>query len=151
MSFEIEVQYATESGDLPDTRKIKKWTICALNSDVKQAEITIRIVDEEEGSRLNEKWRSASGPTNVLSFPYNEDIKNRESIQGDLVLCAPVINHEAKEQKKSPDAHWAHMIIHGTLHLQGYDHIQENDANVMETLETEILHKLHFPDPYHSP
>lgn len=150
MSIEIEIQYATESRNLPDTKKIKKWVKSSLNNKIKQAEITIRIVDEEEGTRLNEQWRSASGPTNVLSFPYNEDNKNPETMQGDLVLCAPVIFREAKQQNKSPDAHWAHMIIHGILHLQGFDHIQENDAVEMESLETDILNKLHFPDPYHS-
>lgn len=150
MSIDIEVQYATESKDLPDTKKIKQWAKCSLNNEVKQAELTIRIVGEEEGIRLNEKWRGACGPTNVLSFPYNEDIKNRKTIQGDVVLCAPVIIREAKQQNKSLDAHWAHMVIHGTLHLQGYDHVQENDANEMESLETDILNKLHFPDPYHS-
>lgn len=151
MSIEIVVQYATESSNLPDTKKIKQWVKCSLNNGVKQAEITIRVVDEEEGARLNEEWRGASGPTNVLSFPYNEDIKNCDTIQGDIVLCSPVIIREAKQQNKSPEAHWAHMVIHGTLHLQGYDHLQENDANEMESLETDILKKLHFSDPYHSP
>lgn len=150
MSIDIEVQYATESRSLPDTKKIKNWVKSSLNNEVKRAEITIRIVDEDEGARLNEKWRSVSGPTNVLSFPYNEDIKNLETVQGDVILCAPVIFREAKQQDKPVDAHWAHMVIHGTLHLQGYDHIQEDDANKMESLETDILNKLHFPDPYHS-
>jgi len=148
MSIKIEIQYATEINDLPEEGLIKKWVNSSLNGYIENAELTIRIVDNAEGAQLNEKWRNAQGPTNVLSFPYSDLNETTKSIQGDIVICAPVILREAAEQKKSVDAHWAHIIVHGILHLQGYDHNNENDANEMESLETSILGKLKIPDPY---
>ena len=148
MSIKIEIQYATEINDLPEEGLIKKWVNSSLNGYIENAELTIRIVDKAEGAQLNEKWRNAQGPTNVLSFPYSELNETTKSIQGDIVICAPVILREAAEQKKSVDAHWAHIIVHGILHLLGYDHDNENDANEMESLETSILGKLKIPDPY---
>ncbi len=148
MSIKIEIQYATEINDLPEEGLIKKWVNSSLNGYIENAELTIRIVDKAEGAQLNEKWRNAQGPTNVLSFPYSELNETTKSIQGDIVICAPVILREAAEQKKSVDAHWAHIIVHGILHLLGYDHDNENDANEMESLETSILGKLKISDPY---
>lgn len=148
MSIEIDIQYATDINNLPKEDLIKEWVISSLNGYIEDAELTIRIVDEAEGTQLNEKWRNAQGPTNVLSFPYNELNETTQNIQGDIVVCAPVIMREAAEQRKSVDAHWAHMIVHGILHLLGYDHINENDAKEMESLETTILRGLDFPDPY---
>jgi len=148
MSIKIEIQYATEINDLPEEGLIKKWVNFSLNGYIENAELTIRIVDKAEGAQLNEKWRNAQGPTNVLSFPYSDLNETTKSIQGDIVICAPVILREAAEQKKSVDAHWAHIIVHGILHLLGYDHDNENDANEMESLETSILGKLKIPDPY---
>jgi len=148
MSIKIEIQYATEINDLPEEGLIKKWVNSSLNGYIENAELTIRIVDKAEGAQLNEKWRNAQGPTNVLSFPYSDLNETTKSIQGDIVICAPVILREAAEQKKSVDAHWAHIIVHGILHLLGYDHDNENDANKMESLETSILGKLKIPDPY---
>ncbi len=148
MSIKIEIQYATEINDLPEEGLIKKWVNSSLNGYIENAELTIRIVDKAEGAQLNEKWRNAQGPTNVLSFPYSDLNETTKSIQGDIVICAPVILREAAEQKKSVDAHWAHIIVHGILHLLGYDHDNENDANEMESLETSILGKLKIPDPY---
>lgn len=148
MSIKIEIQYATEINDLPEEGLIKKWVNSSLNGYIENAELTIRIVDKAEGAQLNEKWRNAQGPTNVLSFLYSDLNETTKSIQGDIVICAPVILREAAEQKKSVDAHWAHIIVHGILHLLGYDHDNENDANEMESLETSILGKLKIPDPY---
>ena len=148
MSIKIEIQYATEINDLPEEGLIKKWVNSSLNGYIENAELTIRIVDKAEGAQLNEKWRNAQGPTNVLSFPYSDLNETTKSIQGDIVICAPVILREAAEQKKSVDAHWAHIIVHGILHLLGYDHDNENDANEMESLETSILGKLKISDPY---
>ncbi len=148
MSIKIEIQYATEINDLPEEGLIKKWVNSSLNGYIENAELTIRIVDKAEGAQLNEKWRNAQGPTNVLSFPYSDLNETTKSIQGDIVICAPVILREAAEQKKSVEAHWAHIIVHGILHLLGYDHDNENDANEMESLETSILGKLKISDPY---
>jgi probable rRNA maturation factor len=151
MSIEINIQYASNINNLPKEELIKKWVDSSLNGYIEDAELTIRIVDETEGTQLNEKWRNAQGPTNVLSFPYSELSElneNTQNIQGDIVVCAPVIMREAAEQRKSVDAHWAHMIVHGILHLLGYDHNNENDAKEMESLEATILRKLDFPDPY---
>ena len=148
MSIKIEIQYATEINDLPEEGLIKKWVNSSLNGYIENAELTIRIVDKAEGAQLNEKWRNAQGPTNVLSFPYSDLNETTKSIQGDIVICAPLILREAAEQKKSIDAHWAHIIVHGILHLLRYDHDNENDANEMESLETSILGKLKISDPY---
>jgi len=148
MSINIEIQYATEINDLPEEGLIKKWVNSSLNGYIENAELTIRIVDKAEGAQLNEKWRNAQGPTNVLSFLYSDLNETTKSIQGDIVICAPLILREAAEQKKSVDAHWAHIIVHGILHLLGYDHDNENDANEMESLETSILGKLKISDPY---
>lgn len=148
MSIKIEIQYATEINDLPEEGLIKKWVNSSLNGYIENAELTIRIVDKAEGAQLNEKWRNAQGPTNVLSFLYSDLNETTKSIQGDIVICAPLILREAAEQKKSVDAHWAHIIVHGILHLLGYDHDNENDANEMESLETSILGKLKISDPY---
>ena len=148
MSINIEIQYATEINDLPEEGLIKKWVNSSLNGYIENAELTIRIVDKAEGAQLNEKWRNAQGPTNVLSFLYSDLNETTKSIQGDIVICAPLILREAAEQKKSIDAHWAHIIVHGILHLLGYDHDNENDANEMESLETSILGKLKISDPY---
>lgn len=106
-------------------------------------EVTVRIVGAAESRALNRRYRGKDRPTNVLSFPYGEP-----GVLGDLVVCAPVVNREAREQGKSPAAHWAHMVVHGVLHLRGFDHIRAPDAKVMETRERAILARLSFPDPY---
>ena len=121
--------------------KVARWIRAALAAP---AEITVRIVDEEEGRNLNHDWRGKPGPTNVLTFPYQE----RPSIQADLVLCAPVVEREAREQGRSLEAHYAHLLVHGTLHAQGLDHESDADATAMEARETAILAALGFADPY---
>ncbi len=104
-----------------------------------------------EGRHLNRQWRSKDKPTNVLSFPLEDALAaavDASAPLGDIVICAPVIRREAKEQSKAADAHWAHMVVHGTLHLLGYDHEVDRDATVMERLEVRLLAGLGFPDPY---
>ena len=120
---------------------VKKWIRHALQSD---AEITVRIVDAEEGQTLNREYRKKDYATNVLTFDYTQE----PIVSADLVLCAPVVAAEAKEQKKTLQAHYAHLIVHGTLHAQGWDHDLDEDAQVMELRETEIMARLGFKNPY---
>ena len=120
---------------------VKKWIRHALQSD---AEITVRIVDAEEGQTLNREYRKKDYATNVLTFDYTQE----PVVSADLVLCAPVVAAEAKEQKKTLRAHYAHLIVHGTLHAQGWDHDLDEDAQVMELRETEIMARLGFKNPY---
>jgi probable rRNA maturation factor len=121
--------------------RVKKWIRHALQLD---AEITVRIVDTEEGQTLNRDYRKKDYATNVLTFDYTQE----PVVSADLVLCAPVVAQEAKEQKKTLEAHYAHLIVHGTLHAQGWDHELDEDAQVMELRETEIMARLGFKNPY---
>jgi probable rRNA maturation factor len=113
-----------------------------------QVEISVRLVGDAEMTRLNETYRGKKGATNVLSFPADLPPELELPLLGDIVICAPVVAAEAEQQGKSASAHWAHMIIHGTLHLLGYDHIEEDDANTMEALESAILGQLNYSCPY---
>jgi probable rRNA maturation factor len=108
----------------------------------------VYIVDETESQELNFQYRKKNKPTNVLSFPADIPDEVGVPLLGDLVVCAPVVEREAKEQGKTLEAHWAHMLVHGTLHLLGYDHIEDDEANVMEALETRLITQLKFPAPY---
>jgi probable rRNA maturation factor len=137
----IAVQYASELPDLPVKAQFRKWARSALRVD---AEITLRIVDEVEGMALNLAYRGKDYATNVLTFPLEEE----PHLMGDIVICAPVVLREAKEQNKSPEAHFAHLTVHGVLHLHGYDHEIDAQARLMELLETEIVTKSGYPDPY---
>jgi probable rRNA maturation factor len=148
MAIILDIQSASASEDAPDEQSIKRWVSAVIGSKRGDTELSVRIVDEPEGKVLNETYRGASGPTNVLSFPFESDIPKPLPLIGDIVICAPVVAREAQQQNKDLNAHWAHMIIHGVLHLQGYDHENDTDAAIMETLETEILQKLGFPPPY---
>jgi len=148
MSIDINVQYATVWPDLPDEKKIRTWVETALKDLKENAELTIRIVDEEEGTQLNEKWRKSKGPTNVLSFTHDGAKEIAPDFLGDIVICAPVVDREAIEQNKNNHAHWAHMVVHGVLHLLGYDHETNDEARRMERLETGILADLGVADPY---
>jgi probable rRNA maturation factor len=134
------VQYATKPEGAPTRRQFKKWALAALNTD---AEITLRIVDAIEGQALNRDYRSKDYATNVLTFPLNE-----APLMGDIVLCAPVVETEAIEQYKTLEAHYAHLTVHGVLHLQGFDHENDADAERMEALETQIVTDLGYPAPY---
>jgi probable rRNA maturation factor len=143
------IQYAVNHPDLPARPLLRHWVKAALQGQQRQqARLTIRIVDEGEGTALNEQWRHKSGPTNVLSFPSDGLEMIAPDVLGDIVICAPVVAREAVLQGKSLLAHWAHLVIHGVLHLLGYDHIEEAQALQMEALETAILQNLGYPDPY---
>ena len=148
MSIDIDVQYATDWPDIPDENNFRQWVETALRGLKENAELTIRIVDEEEGSQLNEQWRKSTGSTNVLSFPHEEVKEIATELLGDIVICAPVVDREAIEQNKDNHAHWAHMVVHGVLHLNGFDHINSEDADRMENLEIKILKKLDIKNPY---
>lgn len=145
----LDIQHASEARIIPTQASLTAWATAALNGHRDHAEMTIRIVDEAEGAELNLTYRGKRGPTNVLSFPFYPPpgIGDLELI-GDLVICAPVVEREAFEQGKDSAAHWAHMVVHGTLHLLGYDHLTEGQAAEMEALETDILLGLGFSAPY---
>jgi len=147
VTITVDVQYATGNRNVPDRRKIRKWAITCLAELNEDVELTIRIVDEEEMLSLNHHWRGESRLTNVLSFPAGKNTVMPEFL-GDIVICAPVIAREALDQGKPEYAHWAHMLIHGILHLRGYDHIKDADADIMEALEINKLKSLKYPDPY---
>jgi probable rRNA maturation factor len=148
----VTVQSSSRIADVPATAQLKKWARAALAADV-QGELTVRIVGEKESAELNARYRGKKGSTNVLSFPAAAAELPAEAAAellpfGDLVICADVVAREAREQGKSAAAHWAHMVVHGTLHLQGFDHEKARDAKVMEARERELLATLGFPDPY---
>ena len=115
-----------------------------------QAEVCIRVVDSDESRQLNHSYRDKDKPTNVLSFPFTvpDNIPIDSTLLGDLIICAPLVAEEAMQQGKESIAHWAHLVIHGILHLLGYDHIEDNDAKIMETIEIELLEQLGYPNPY---
>jgi probable rRNA maturation factor len=142
----LSVQYASRADEIPARAEIRAWSRAALNVDGKRgAQITIRFVDADEGQALNRDYRGKDTPTNVLSFVYESE----PLVQGDLVICAPVVTREAGEQGKTRQAHYAHLIVHGLLHLLGYDHeTSEDDARQMEDKERAILASLGFADPY---
>jgi len=143
----VDLQICIERENLPTEVQLQTWASKALQTE-NEMELTIRIVDEAESQALNREYRDKDKPTNVLSFPFEAPEFVEINLLGDLVICAPVVEHEAKEQSKSLESHWAHMVIHGTLHLQGYDHVQEADAEQMEGLEISILNDLGYNNPY---
>jgi probable rRNA maturation factor len=145
---QIEVQVVVESTEQPDQQQIQLWVDTALDDYERDAEIVVRIVDEQESAELNEQYRHKSGPTNILSFPADLPEGIELDLLGDLVICAPVVEKEAREQGKALSHHWAHIIVHGVLHLLGYDHIDDDEAELMENKEIAILHKLHINNPY---
>jgi len=146
----IDIAVASEDDGLPSSELIKRWIGAALEAGAHRpdAEVSVCIVDEAESQALNHRYRGKDKPTNVLSFPADLPVELELPLLGDLVVCAPVVAREAKEQGKSPEAHWAHMLVHGTLHLLGYDHIDPEEADQMESLETRILTRLNYPAPY---
>lgn len=147
MSADIAIQFATRKPAVPRAAEIRRWVTAALR-DCRHAQLTVRIVDANEGLTLNQQWRDGQGPTNVLSFPCDGLDAIAPELLGDIVICAPVVAQEAEAQQKPLRAHWAHMLVHGTLHLLGYEHDNDADAAVMEQLETDILDNLGYPDPY---
>jgi probable rRNA maturation factor len=137
----LSVQYATNAKKLPTRQQFRRWVKVALEQDVQMA---LRIVDEIEGRALNQSYRGKDYATNVLTFVYDDT----EPLYGDVVICAPVVAREVKEQGKELLAHYAHLTIHAALHLQGYDHEKKRDAEKMEARETALLLKLRYPAPY---
>jgi probable rRNA maturation factor len=148
MITEPEVQVAMAMPGVPDEADLKRWARTALGSGNDTAELAIRIVDEAESAALNGKYRHKQGPTNVLSFPFQPLPGVDTGHLGDIVICAPVVMREALLQRKSPEAHWAHMVVHGVLHLLGHDHQDRRHAAAMEALEVRLLHELGYPNPY---
>ena len=149
MKLELDLQIALEMPGLPLATDFLHWAEAALADANYQrdAEITVRIVNEAESTALNETYRHKQGPTNVLSFPFEAPPEVKSRLLGDIVLCAPVVLREAVSQGKPAAAHWAHLVIHGVLHLLGYDH-DEAQAAAMESLEIRTLAGLGYPDPY---
>jgi probable rRNA maturation factor len=145
---QIEIQRVFESEGQPDQAQIQTWIDAALEDVDQDFEIVVRIVDETESAQLNEQYRHKKGPTNILSFPFEVPDGFELNLLGDLVICAPVVAREADEQGKLPGHHWAHIIVHGVLHLLGYDHIDDDEAEQMESKEMEILKKLDINNPY---
>ncbi|GGX70103.1 rRNA maturation RNase YbeY [Saccharospirillum salsuginis] len=152
MNLTLDLQSASTQDDLPDAAQLTSWLQAALSGRRERAEVSVRLVDETESRTLNRTYRDKDYPTNVLSFPFEvpEGIDDEElqALLGDLVICAPVVRREAHEQGKPERHHWAHMVVHGTLHLLGYDHIDADEAEHMEQLERDILANLGLPDPY---
>ena len=142
----LVIQDVSGHDDTPDDEFIDRCIQEALNSD--DVSVTVRIVDEFEMTELNEHYRGKAGPTNVLSFPFENPPGAESNILGDIVVCASVLEREAHEQNKTLMSHWAHILVHGVLHLQGYDHETDEEAQEMEAMEVEILSHLGYPDPY---
>jgi len=139
----LTVQYAAENDGLPTRSQLRTWVKAALQRD---ADVTVRLVGAAEARTLNRQYRGRDQATNVLSFAYPET----DPLSGDIALCVPVVEREAREQHKNPQAHYAHLVVHGMLHLQGHDHEGAADARDMEVLETEIVTCLGYADPYES-
>lgn len=152
--LELDLQNASAAQVLPSETDFRDWCALALRQRSADSELTIRLVDEDEGRALNLQFRHKDYATNVLSFPA--DVPDELGgiplldipLLGDLVICVPVVEREAREQNKTLQAHWAHLVIHGCLHLLGYDHIDDEEAEEMETLERTLLAELGHPDPY---
>jgi len=147
-TIHVDVDNACDAQDVPDDASFLHWVSCALQGERNRADVAIRIVDEQESAALNAQYRQKNTATNVLSFSSGLPEDYEPPILGDLAICADVVRREAQQQHKNLTAHWAHMVIHGTLHLLGFDHIDEPDAVVMEAREITILATLGFTDPY---
>lgn len=148
MTLEVDVQLALDAPGLPSEADIISWASAAWHGTDDRADVVVRVTGEDESRRLNLEYRGIDKPTNVLSFPFDPVPEIDFHHVGDLVICAPVVAAEADEQGKSVEAHWAHMVVHGMLHLQGFDHVQADEADEMEALETLILTKMGYPAPY---
>jgi len=152
--LDVSVGYALPRAGLPAAVSFRKWVAAALDGRIREADLAIRIVDAREGRALNRHYRGKDYATNVLSFPADvaEGVKLPKGVKmpllGDLVICAPVVAKEAREQGKPLNAHYAHLTVHGALHLLGWDHEDDADAECMEKLEREILAGLGIEDPY---
>ena len=148
MAITLDLQLACTIDKIPAETQFQQWLEAAILPFQAEAEVTIRIVDNSESQQLNLGYRGKDKPTNVLSFPFQCPPGIELPLLGDLVICAPVVMQEATEQGKSLNAHWAHMVIHGCLHLLGFDHINDDDAEQMEAEEVTILQQLGITNPY---
>jgi probable rRNA maturation factor len=144
----LDIQQVCDADNLPSTTQLQSWVDKALGHYKKDFELTIRLVEISESQALNLQYREKDKPTNVLSFPFEVPEGIELDLLGDLVICADIVAQEAKEQHKELHHHWAHMVIHGCLHLLGYDHIDDVEATEMEALETKLLIELKISDPY---
>ncbi len=144
MTLDVVLRYRTRRPWAPGPATLRRWARVAAAG--RRGELGIRVVGSRESRALNGRWRGRDAPTNVLSFPASAELRGRQL--GDLVVCAPVVAREAREQGKALAAHWAHMIVHGTLHLAGFDHERTADAKRMEGRERALLARLGFADPY---
>jgi len=149
VNIEIDIQNAC-SRAVPDDADFTRWLEAAIGDERDIAEVSLRIVDADEITALNHQYRGKAYATNVLSFPADLPVELELPLLGDIVICAEVVEREASEQHKTAEAHWAHMVVHGALHLLGYDHIEDDEAEIMENREIDILHQLNFPNPYES-
>lgn len=149
MNYQIDIEINSQHPLIPSQEQCEAWITAVLqHQKLNNAEVSIYVVDEDEGRQINRDYRNKDYATNVLSFPADIPEEVGVPLLGDLVICAPVIEREAKEQNKDINAHWAHMLVHGSLHLLGYDHMEETEADLMEELETRLLQQLGFPPPY---
>lgn len=150
MTAVIDYQLATQASQVPETAQLERWVTAVLEQHPQESrhEVTIRIVDADESQALNADYRGKHKPTNVLSFPFEAPPGIELPLLGDLVICQNVVAQEAQQQHKPLMQHYAHMVIHGTLHLLGYDHIEDADAEAMEQLERRLLARFNIPDPY---
>ena len=144
----VEVQYAVVDPNIPTEQEFQDWASIIEAKIHAQEEVSIRIVDENEIAKLNHDYRNRAQSTNVLAFPAEIPSGTNLPFIGDIVICAPIVAKQAAEQGKSLASHWAHLMLHGILHLQGYDHIDAIDAKNMEQLEAQLMQKLGFPNPY---
>jgi len=151
MSAKVVLQLASPGESVPAASQFQRWVAATTASHREAAELTVRVVDADESRELNQRYRHKDSPTNVLAFPADVPDFVDEPALGDLVICRPVVMREAMEQAKPEEAHWAHMVVHGTLHLLGYDHQDDEQARQMEALEVQILGGLGYADPYRIP
>lgn len=148
MTITLDLQIACQNNNLPTEQQFQLWVNTVLTPYNKNFELTIRLVDKKESQQLNLQYRNKDKPTNVLSFPFELPEGIELDLLGDLIICTEVVAQEAKQQNKADFDHWAHLVIHGCLHLLGYDHITEEEADEMESLEIELLKGLNINNPY---
>ena len=149
MRLKLNVEYVTDCSAAPSKRMFVKWARASLKG-MRRASVTLglRVVDEVESATLNKRYRRKNGPTNVLSFSFEDPPGLRTDILGDVVICAPIVQREAAALERPARAHWAHLVVHGIMHLRGYDHANRKEASIMEGKESGILSGLGFYDPY---
>ena len=148
MALKLEIQRACYHAKIPSDAKFHGWSESAIAGRTDKTELNIRIVEEHEMAALNSQYRGENKATNVLSFPFDAVTPEPMPILGDIVICAPIAFKEAEEQDRSVESYWAHLVVHGILHLLGYAHEKDTDAKIMESLESEILVNMNYPTPY---